>query len=110
MVSPPAKRKQSKQTYLVKLEGQDQRMTLKGLAKLEFLLSKEAKLVIMTLGDKEKLTASPKHWYSHYMAKAILCLHSYLNEDSQAFLQCYGLNFTSTKFPCSCCPQIVRSA
>jgi hypothetical protein len=106
MVSPPAKRKRSEGTDLVELEGQNQFKTLKGLAKLEFLLSKEAELFRTTLGDKEKLTASSKRWYNRHVAKALLCLHLHLNEDCQAFLQRYGQKFTTTKFRCSC-PQIV---
>jgi hypothetical protein len=106
MVSPPAKRQRSERTGLVELEGQDQLKTLKGLAKLEFLLSKEAQLFETTSGDKEKLTASSKRWYNRHVAKPLQCLHSDLNEDSQAFLQRYGQNFTTTKFQCTC-PHIV---
>jgi hypothetical protein len=106
MVSPPAKRKQREGTDLVELQGQDQLKTLKGLEKLEFLLSKEAELFEIASGDKEKLNPSSKRWYNRHVAKALLCLHSHLNEDSQTFLQRYGQKFTTTKFRCSC-PQIV---
>jgi hypothetical protein len=106
MVSPPAKRKRREGTDLVELQGQDQLKTLKGLEKLEFLLSKEAELFEMTSGDKEKLKPSSKRWYNRLVAKALLCLHSHLNADNQAFLQRYGQKFTTTKFRCSC-PQIV---
>jgi hypothetical protein len=106
VVSPPAKRKQREGTDLVELQGQDQLKTLKGLEKLEFMLSKEAELFKMASGDKEKLNPSSKRWYNHHIAKALLCLHSHLNEDSQAFLQRYGQKFTTTKFRCSC-PKIL---
>ncbi len=106
MVSPPAKRQQSERTYLVELEGQDQLKTLKGLAKLKFLLSKEAQLFETTSGDKEKLTASSKRWYNRHVAKPLQCLHSDLTQDSQAFLQRYVQKSTTTKFRCSC-PHVV---
>ena len=106
MVSPPAKRRRKEGTDLVELQGQDQLKALEGLEKLEFLLSKENELFEKTLGDKEKLNPSSKRWYNRHVAKALLCLHSHLNGDSQGFLQRYGQKFTTTKFQCSC-PQIV---
>jgi hypothetical protein len=107
MVLPPAaKRTRREGTVLVELQGQDHLKTLEGLGKLEFLLCKEAELLEMTSGDKEKLNPSSKRWYNRHVAKAVLCLHSHLSDDSQAFLQRYGHKFFTTKFKCSC-PQIV---
>jgi hypothetical protein len=60
MVLPPARGRQREGTDLVEVQGQEQLKTLNGLEKLDFLLSKEAKLFQMASGDKEKLNPSSK--------------------------------------------------
>jgi hypothetical protein len=99
-ISPP-KRTRKKRAGNVELEDTERIKHLKEHEKLDFILAKEAELLLKAEGEKERLTENHKRWYNRHISKVLLCLNGCFRADTIAFVLKYG-DFKTSKFECTC--------